>query len=271
MLCHLTQLRVLECRIGTSLPSACFEATLPELKLLREIDATATNLNDATLAKMSHLDTLLLQMCSGVTDAGCMAISEQSPNLTRLNLLDCVAITSSGVRALSLLPNLCELGLKSIPCSSDVLFWTLAQLPNLRIVNLDKCEVTYQAVAEHAGALAPWSILNIRESPSLSNATLKHLCSFQTRLTILSVGGSTGLSDHGIASACTLPNLRILDISHLPLVTMMGLNTLRWAPCVWKVDLNGYAESIGDKAAYHDLVEYLHSRHVRVLPHHQTK
>lgn len=48
------------------------------------------------------------------------------------------------------------------------------------------------------------------------------------------------VSDVGLAAVCTLPNVRILDVSHLPLVSAKGLATLRWARLLWKVDLNGY-------------------------------
>lgn len=90
------------------------------------------------------------------------------------------------------------------------------------------------------------------------------------------------MSDTGLAAVCTLPNLRILDASNLPLVSLKGLATLRWARLLWKVDLTGFAAN----AEFSTIVDQLRrwrprvavarvrgasltlvaSRNVRVLP-----
>lgn len=154
---RLTALQTLDIRLGTYLPGAAY-AVLTTLPALVEVDATATLLDDGVIANMRAMRSLLLQQCP-IGDASCAALAAHSTTtITRLGLLDCTRITSVGFASLAELTNLTDLALKAIPVASDALFALCAQLPRLRIVNLDKCDIADDAVMRYASQLAPLSV-----------------------------------------------------------------------------------------------------------------
>lgn len=150
---------------------------------------------------------------------------------------------------------------------SATLLAVCAELPQLSVLNLDECEVSDAAVLQYASRLAPLTILNVRHT-LMSSAALQELCVHLTRLNVLSVGGSARLTDVGIASVATLPMLRVLDCSYLPLVTAKGYATLRWATLLWKIDLNGVESPIVRTNEFAALIGSLRGRGTRILPPH---
>ncbi len=92
----------------------------------------------------------------------------------------------------------------------------------------------------------------------------RHNSIFSLLLFSLSLSLSLSLSE---------ATLTMLLTSHLPLVTMKGLNTLRWASVLWKVDLNGYQSSpMADTAEYREFLAFLiGTKHCRVLQYPRHK
>ncbi len=154
---QLTALETLEIRIGMFMPGEAF-AVLATLPSLVEVDATGTRLDDSVIASMRGMRSLLLQQCP-VGDAACAALAAHSTTtLTRLGLLDCTRITELGLFSLAALTNLSDLALKAIPASSERFFSLCAQLPRLRILNLDRCDIAEDAVLHHLPHMAPLSV-----------------------------------------------------------------------------------------------------------------
>lgn len=239
---------------------------LRNLPQLEGLDLAASSISDATLRQVARLDALrylsISRSASGIspaTDAG-FATLKRLPNLESLTINDCPFLGDAGAaRMVEGLPRLRRLWVMTpLPTASALLPALAEHHPDLRelvlhrsgvrdedlrwLEGLHRLEKLYliQGKVTEAGLVYLRSLTNLRDlrltENQVTDAGLPHLAPL-TRLEILALGG-TSVTDAGLTSLTPLVNLKSLSLDRTR-VTDAGLLELACLPRLEQVRLAG--------------------------------
>ncbi len=249
-------------RIGfrCHVPRKAFGALLdPRVARLEELDLNSTFVGDETVSRLGFdgLKVLLLQQ-TRVTSCGVMACVDQSPNLERLSLIECIDLNNQCVACIASSKFLVELGLKDcLLTAQDV--QSIVVMKRLKILNLDNCGVQDEMLTRFtAPRFAPLTILNLR-SNGCGNAAVRFISDAFPLLQIVSLGGND-VTDAGVAVLSRMRAIKILDLSFVWNVTLQGLEALLNLRTLIKIDLS---KTVSDPKC--ELVTRLAAGGVRVV------
>jgi hypothetical protein len=178
-----------------------------------------------------------------------LAILEGLPQLRKLDLGQCPALTDAGLTHLEGLTQLRELELNWCRALTDAGLAHVGGLVQLEKVALHACEALTGAELAHLNRLAQLRELDLGGCSALTDAGLAHLAGLP-RLQKLGLWGCRALTDAGLACLNRLPQLRELDLRQCEAASDAGLAHLARLSRLQRLDLWG-CEGLTDAGLAH--------------------
>eukprot|EP01087_Luapelamoeba_hula_P021434 TRINITY_DN7496_c0_g1_i1.p1 TRINITY_DN7496_c0_g1~~TRINITY_DN7496_c0_g1_i1.p1 ORF type:complete len:630 (-),score=41.42 TRINITY_DN7496_c0_g1_i1:3-1892(-) len=176
----LTSLNLRECGIKDAALSV-LGSSLPDLRVLNlKLNYLITNdgLKSVASPQLVHLD---IQECPNINDYGLKIISACTA-LEYIDLRSCHEISDVGVEELTThCTRLSTLQLKDCAKITNKSLWSIAQLPNLSVLNVQSCkELTddgFAAFKHHR--CSRLTVLNLGECTAVTDRAIKHIANIQ--------------------------------------------------------------------------------------------
>lgn len=272
-LTSLIQLTCLELKACPHLASIVLPALVENLTCLQRLQLRklrGDHLEEqlCTVSRLNRLRTLSIDECSSFMPAPDAQQAEVLPaEEAGMRLLQCIrnltmleglqlwqnnanCMNFSGCTVLSTLQLLTRVSIVSEQCMvGDALLQSIAQLVNLRALELRKCVTVQNSSLQHFSKLSSLQNLDMHEAPLIGDEGIEHiagcthLLSFRimksnisdkslkiiktfSRLRNLSLKDSQNLKDEGVTLLPALTSLKILDLAGCILITDQGLQHL---------------------------------------------
>jgi len=206
-------------------------AVLKDLKQLERLDLRGTRVTDQGVKMLKGLPLIELQLNSGVSDAGILAVASQG-RLKQLELSE----TQVADRILAGLPPKFRLQTLFLgPNTTDKGLESLSRLPSLQRLDLTRAHIT-DAGAAAISRLQNLEELALSETP-VSDAFLDAIVSLK-RLRYLEISG-TQISEAGLQRLAELPALQVISFSAQSKVDPARLRSWRKLAKLHTVIING--------------------------------
>lgn len=157
-----------------------------------------TDVSMLTLAKLSKLESLVMEGCSDVTDKGIvrlvplrnltslnlsgtgltnngLMVLKYLPTLHTLQIADCRLSEKDTAQQLSAVPTLMYLDISRVPCVTDGLIQGLSQYLDLKHLNIAGCEQLSDNCMLDINKFSSLEHLNANNCPGISAKSLAHL------------------------------------------------------------------------------------------------